>query len=256
LNKIHNIKTTIINISLVLCIIAVSIVLLNGGREKIISVFANSQKDASIHSVETQEKKIAISFDAAYGDQYTDEILNILDKNKIKATFFLVGNWVDKYPEKAKKIHDKGHEIGNHSTTHPYFTQLDSIKIKEEIFTTSEKIKAITGEGSELFRPPFGDYNSDVVKVVREVGYYCILWDVDSLDWKDPGEDVIYKRVVNGVTNGSVVLYHLNAEQTPKVLDKTIKELNKRGYKFVRISDLIYKENYYIDHAGRQKPVK
>lgn len=256
MNKIYGLKSKTINIFLVICIIAVSIILLNGGREKVIGVFMSNQNDMAIHSVETKDKKISISFDAAYGDQYTDEILTILDKNDIKATFFLVGNWVDNYSDKVKKIHDKGHEIGNHSTTHPYFTQLDSIKMKEEIFSTSEKIKEITGEATVLFRPPFGDYNSQVVNVVKETGHQCILWDVDSLDWKDPGEKVMFNRVIDGVTNGSVILYHLNAEQTPKILDKTIKELKKAGYQFVKVSDLIYKEDYYIDHTGRQKPVK
>jgi peptidoglycan-N-acetylglucosamine deacetylase len=256
MKKAYSIKAILVNIFFALCIVQVSILLLDGGGDRVVSVFMSNHKDMSIHSVETKEKKIAISFDAAYGNQFTDEILNILDKNKIKATFFLVGNWVDKYPDKVKIIYDKGHEIGNHSTSHPYFTQLDEIKIKEEIFTTSDKIKAITGEGTALFRPPFGDYDSHVVKVVKDTGHYCILWDVDSLDWKDPGEDVMFKRVTNTATNGSVILYHLNAEQTPKVLDKTIKELKNKGYTFVKISELIYKENYYIDHTGRQKPIK
>jgi polysaccharide deacetylase family sporulation protein PdaB len=249
-------KNKVINILLVFCIVFVSVIYSTGGGFKFLNVFLHNQKDVPISCVETAEKKIALTFDAAYGSQYTDEILNILDKNNVKATFFVVGNWIDKYSDKVKKINDKGHEIGNHSTTHPHFTQLTPIKMKEEIFNTSNKIKNITGENTIVFRPPFGDFNSQVVKTVQETGHYCILWDVDSLDWKNPGENIIYKKVVEGVGNGSVVLFHNNAEQTPKVLDKIIKDLKKRGYSFVKISDLIYKDGYYIDHTGRQRLIK
>lgn len=226
------------------------------GKYELLNVFLNTQRELPIYCVDTQEKKVAITFDAAWGDEYTDQILDILEENGVKATFFLVGSWVDKYPDKVKKIFDKGHEIGNHSTTHPHFSQLSPLKMKEEIFKTSEKIRRITGKETNLFRPPFGDYNSLVVKTVKEAGHYCIQWDVDSIDWKDPGEDVIYNRVVSRVTNGSIVLFHNYAKQTPPVLDKIIKELKKKGFQFVTVSELIYKDNYYIDHTGRQKPVE
>lgn len=250
------IKARIINICLVAVIVAISVVYSHGGGLKILNVFLHNQNEIPIYCVETEKKSIALSFDAAYGSQYTDEILNILEKNDVKATFFLVGNWIDKYPDKVKTIYSKGHEIGNHSTTHPHFTQLDPSKIKEEIYATSGKIKSLTGNGTVFFRPPFGDYNSEVVNVVKETGHTCILWDVDSQDWKNPGEEVVYKRVVDNVGNGSMVLFHNNAEQTPKVLDSIIKELKKKGFSFVKISDLIYKDNYYIDHTGRQKLIK
>lgn len=246
-------KNTITNIFLVFCIVIVSVIYSIGGGFKILNVFINNEREIPIYCVETNEKKIAISFDAAWGSEYTDEILDILNKNNVKATFFLVGNWVDKYPDKVKKINEMGHEIGNHSTTHPHFTQLNDHKTKEEILLTSDKIKSITGKGTNVFRPPFGDYNSQVIKTIKDTGHYTIQWDVDSLDWKNPGEEAIFNRVTKKVTNGSIVLFHNNADQTPRVLDKIIKELKASGYSFVKISDLIYKDNYYIDHAGRQR---
>ncbi|TDT61074.1 polysaccharide deacetylase family sporulation protein PdaB [Fonticella tunisiensis] len=249
-------RSIIINLMLVFCIVTVSVIYSLGEGFNFIDVLVNTRKDIPIYSVERNDKKIAISFDAAWGSEYTDEILKILEKNDVKATFFLVGSWVDKYPDQVRRIYDMGHEIGNHSATHPHFTQLDVQKMKEEIFITSDKIKNITGVGTSVFRPPFGDYNSDVVKAVKEAGHYCIQWDVDSLDWKNPGEEFIINRVTNQVGSGSIVLFHNNAEQTPKVLDKIIKDLKKKGYEFVKISELIYKENYYIDHTGRQRPVK
>lgn len=248
-------KNTITNLCLVFCIVLVSVLYGVSGGFRLLNVFVGNERELPIYCVDTKDKNIAISFDAAWGSQYTDEILDILDKNNVKATFFLVGNWVDKYPEKVKKIHDKGHEIGNHSTTHPHFTQLTNQKIKEEILITSDKIKNITGKKTNLFRPPFGDYNSQVVKSVKDTGHSVIQWDVDSMDWTNPGEDAIFTRVTKKATNGSIVLFHNNAEETPKVLDKIIKELKSEGYNLVKISDLLYKDGYYIDHTGRQKPV-
>lgn len=249
-------KKIIINIALVLCITMVSIFYAMGGRLGFINVFLNTQNEIPIYSVETKEKKLAITFDAAWGDQYTDDILSILQKNNVKATFFLVGSWTDKYGDKVKKIKSMGHEIGNHSSTHPHFTQLDTQKIKDEIFSTSDKIKNITGESTKLFRPPFGDYNSNVVRTIRETGHFCVQWDVDSLDWTNPGEDFIYERIMGSIGNGSIILFHNNAEQTPKVLDKLIKDIKKQGYEFVTISELIYKDNYFIDHTGKQRTAK
>ncbi len=249
-------KKTIINIALVLCITMVSIFYAMGGRLGFINVFLNTQNEIPIYSVETQDKKLALTFDAAWGDQYTDEILSILEKNNVKATFFLVGSWTDKYGDKVKKIKAMGHEIGNHSSTHPHFTQLDTQKIKDEIYGASEKIKNITGESTQLFRPPFGDYNSNVVRAVRETGHFCVQWDVDSLDWTNPGEEFIYERIMGSIGNGSIILFHNNAEQTPKVLDKLIKDIKKQEYGFVTVSELIYKDNFFIDHTGKQRVAK
>lgn len=254
--KINSIsKNKIINLILVFCVVTVSVLYATGNGLGFINAFLNTQREIPIYSVERKDNKIAISFDAAWGDQYTDEILEILEKNDVKATFFLVGNWVDKYPDRVKKIYEMGHEIGNHSTTHPHFTQLDAQKISEEIFMTSNKIREITGEGTVVFRPPFGDYNSEVVKIIKGTGHYCIQWDVDSLDWKNPGEEGIFNRVTKKVQKGSIILFHNNADQTPGVLDRIIKELKARGFEFVKMSDLIYKEGYYIDHTGRQRPL-
>lgn len=249
-------KKKITNILIVFCIVLLSVIYSTGGGLKVLNVFLNNQREIPIYCVETGKKDIALTFDVALGAEYTEEILNILDKNNIKATFFVVGNWVDRHGDILKKINDKGHEIGNHSTTHPHFTQLSPQRIKEEVYITSDKIKTITGKDTILFRPPFGDYNSQTVKTVKEAGYFCIQWDVDSLDWKKPGEEFIYERVVSKTRNGSILLFHNYAEQTPKVLDKIIKSLKKEGFNFIWVSDLIYKDNYYIDHTGMQRAIK
>jgi len=222
---------------------------------QVLAVLA-SDKLLPIYSVETEEKKIAISFDAAWGDQYTEGILDILDKYGVKTTFFLVGFWVDRYPDMVKKIHERGHEIGNHSSTHPHMSKLSKEKIIKELNNTGDKIYKLMGEKPFLFRPPFGDYNNTLIKTAEECGYYTIQWDVDSLDWKELGVAPVVDRVTRNIKNGSIVLFHNNAKYVLDYLPLIIEKLQKEGYKIVPISELIMKENYYIDHTGRQIRLK
>lgn len=176
-------------------------------------------------------------------------------KNNVEATFFIIGTWVDKYPNRVKEIDNLGHEIGNHSNNHVYFTKLSKSKIKEEVFIVSGKIKKITGKETKLVRAPFGDYNSEVVKAIEETGHYCIQWDVDPVDWKEVSSEEIVRRVTTKVQKGSIILLHNSNKETVKALDKIIKNLKSQGYEFVKVSDLIYKDNFYIDYTGRQKPL-
>jgi polysaccharide deacetylase family sporulation protein PdaB len=201
-------KSFIKQILLVMLLVAVSVVYTQGYTPGVVSVLFNNDKRLPIYSVETEEKKIAISFDAAYGDQYTPQILDILDGYNVKTTFFLVGFWIDKYGEVLEEIHRRGHEIGNHSTTHPQMSKLTVEEIKKELETTAEKIKAVTGKDPILFRPPFGDYNNKVIETAQQLGYYSIQWDVDSLDWKEFGVEPVVDRVLKRVNNGSIVLFH------------------------------------------------
>lgn len=235
-----------------LFIVLLSAIYTIGFNSGIISAFVNNEKMIPIYCVDTDEKKIAISFDAAWGSDKTEDILKILKEHNVKTTFFLVAFWVDKYPDMVKRIDEEGHEIGNHSANHPNMSQLSEEKIREELTITSRKIEAITGKKVNLFRPPFGDYNNRVIRVSKELGYYVIQWDVDSLDYKDYGANAIVDRVISKVKNGSIVLFHNNAtfirEALPIILDK----LQEMGYEIVPISELIYKDNYYIDHTGKQ----
>ncbi|NLM03756.1 MAG: polysaccharide deacetylase family sporulation protein PdaB [Clostridiales bacterium] len=212
----------------------------------------SSPKKLPIYSVETDEKKIAISFDAAWGDQFTDDILDTLDDYDVKTTFFLVGFWVDKYPDMVKKIHDRGHEIGNHSTTHPHMSELSREEIIEEIKTTEKKIEDITGVRTNLFRPPFGDYNNQSIEVLEELGYHTIQWDVDSLDWKELGAHPVVDRVTRNIKKGSIVLFHNNAKYVSEYLPLVLEKLKEQNYEIVPISELIIKEDYTIDSSGRQ----
>lgn len=218
-----------------------------------VSVFAKSERLLPIYSVGTEEKKIAISFDAAWGADDTDTLISVLKKYNVPATFFVVGEWVDKYPDEVKKLSDAGHDVMNHSATHPYMTSLSSERMISELQTCNEKIAAITGKKPTLFRCPYGDYNNSVISTVESQGMKTIQWDVDSLDWKDSATvESIVSRVTGKVKNGSIVLFHNDADHTPEALPIILEKLLAEGYTFVKIADLIYYDNYEIIHDGTQ----
>ncbi len=218
-----------------------------------VGVLADSDRKLPIYCVDTAEKKIALSFDAAWGNDDTETLISILDKYDAKATFFVVGAWVDKYPESVKQLSDAGHMVMNHSNTHPYMTKLSREQMTDEIKSCNEKISKITGKTPTLFRPPYGDYDNATIETVEKLGMYTIQWDVDSLDWKDNAtSDSIYKRVTSKAKPGSIVLFHNDAECTPEALPRILDTLKKDGYEFVFIDELIYKDNYEIKHDGTQ----
>ena len=207
-----------------------------------------------IYCVDTAEKKIALTFDAAWGNEDTAQILEILKKHDVRVTFFMTGGWVESYPDDVKAILAAGHDLGNHSENHKNMSQLSDAEKKEELMKVHEKVRTLTGYEMFLFRPPYGDYDNAVVNVAKENGYYTIQWDVDSLDWKDYGVDSIIKTVTQHkhLGNGSIILCHNGAKYTAKALDMLIATLKNEGYTFVPVSELIYKDNYHLDHEGRQ----
>lgn len=211
-------------------------------------------RELPIYCVETDEKKVALSFDAAWGNEDTKEILAILKKHNIHVTFFMTGGWVESYPDDVKAIWKAGHDLGNHSENHKNMSQLSNEEKTQEIMSVHNKVKELTGVDMKLFRPPYGDYDDQVVLNAKENGYYTIQWDVDSLDWKDYGVDSIIDTVVNhkNLGNGSIILCHNGAKYTADALEKVITGLQEKGYEIVPISELIYKEDYHMDVTGRQ----
>lgn len=215
-------------------------------------------KALPIYCVQTEEPKIALTFDAAWGNEDTQKIMEILKKHNIKVTFFMTGGWVDSYPDDVKMILSQGHDLGNHSQNHKNMSQLSDAEKESELMTVHNKVKELTGYDMFLFRPPYGDYDSKLIKVARKCGYYSIQWDVDSLDWKDYGVDSIIKTVTQHehLGNGTIILCHNGAKYTAEALDTMIATLKDSGYSFVPLSELIYKDNYHMDHEGRQIPDK
>lgn len=217
-----------------------------------VSANADIKRLLPVYSVETNEKKISLTFDVAWGNEDAEEIINILKKYNVKATFFIVGDWVEKYPESVKALHAAGHDIENHSDTHPHITRLSPDKISAEISDCNEKIKNCTGASPTLFRPPYGEYNNNVISGAQNAKMQTVQWDVDSLDWKNLSPEEMRKRISHSVQNGSIILLHVGAKNTPAALPGIIEDLQKQGYSFVTAKELVYPDNAKIDANGRQ----
>ena len=219
---------------------------------------AATTRQLPVYCVETDYPVVSLSFDAAWGNEDTQTLIDILGKYQIKATFFVVGEWVDKYPESVQALHEAGHEIMSHSDDHAHFNSLSPDEIVGNLNTCGEKIQAITGQWPTLFRCPYGEYDDHVISTVRGMGMQVVQWDVDSWDWMDISAPEIEKRVVERVCPGSIVLFHNAALNTPEALPGIIESLLQEGYTFLPISQLLLPgecgTDYTIDHTGRQCP--
>ncbi len=212
------------------------------------------ERELPIYCVDTKKPQVALSFDAAWGNDDTRKILDILEKYGVHATFFMTGGWVSSYPEDVKRICAAGHDLGNHSENHKNMSQLSKEECVSELMEVHNKVKELTGVDMCLFRPPYGDYDNELILTAQECGYYPIQWSVDSLDWKNYGRQEILDTVLNhkDLHNGAIILCHNGAEYTAQALEELITGLQGKGYEIVPISQLIYKENYHMDHSGKQ----
>lgn len=205
-----------------------------------------------IYCVKTDEKKVAITFDAAWGNTDTNEIIEILERYEAKATFFIIGNWAEKYPDDVKAFYDAGHQIANHSDSHAAFSSLTAEKVKEEITLCNERLAAITGKTPKYVRFPSGDYDNESIRAAEDMGMYVIQWSADSLDYKGLSSEKITERILKSAKEGSIILFHNDVANTPAALNTILDSLKRQGYSFVTVDELIYKDNYKIDHTGQQ----
>lgn len=210
-----------------------------------------TKRSLPIYSVQSEAKRAALTFDAAWGNEDTERLIEIMNAHGIRCTFFLVGDWVTKYPESVKQLADAGMEVMNHSNDHAHFTRLTAAEIEQNISACNDKIEAITGKRPTLFRCPYGEYDDHVVDTVNAMGMRCIQWDVDSLDWKDLEAPEITRRVLDRVSPGSIVLFHNAAKHTPEALPGIIEALQAQGYELVPVSELLPEGEYRIDHTGK-----
>lgn len=218
---------------------------------KVVSTISEERR-IPIYYVDTEEKVCALSFDAAWGNESTDALLDILDEYEVKSTFFLVASWVENYPDSVKEIAARGHDIGNHSATHPHMSELSADGIRTEIDTCNERVKELIGNSPTLFRAPYGEYNNTVVETVcDQCGMYCVQWNIDSLDWKDPTPDEMVARIGENLCPGSIILLHNGATNTPDALPKIIETIRDQGYRIVPISELLPDGDYTTDHEGK-----
>lgn len=213
---------------------------------------ANAQRKLPIYCTDRADKVVSLTFDAAWGDEDTEQLIDILGKHNVRVTFFATGDWVDRCPDSVKALHDAGHEIMNHSDAHPHMPDLTREKMLRELRTCNDKIQAITGVCPTLHRAPYGDYDNALIETVESAGMQCVQWDVDSLDWRELPVEEIVERVTGQVSSGSIVLFHNGVKNTPEALDIIIERLLAEGYTFLPASEMVYTEGYTINHEGRQ----
>lgn len=246
----EKIASYIVAFSTVAVLFAMSIIV---NRQNIMEVSAKAtNENLPIYNVQTEEKKIALTMNCAWNADDIDSILETLNKTNVKITFFIVGDWADKYPEAVKKIYENGHEIGNHSNTHPHVNKLSMEKNIEEIELASEKLKKITGKNVNLYRCPYGEYNETVINAANKIKYYTIQWSLDTLDYTGLTGDKMWERLDTKLKNGDIILMHNGTDHTADSLEMLISNIQNKGYTIQKVSDLIYKENFEINNNGTQ----
>lgn len=250
----EKIYSYVIALSTIVILFIMASTIING-KDRIIATSAPASKQLPIYCVDTKEKKVALTMNCAWNADDIDSILDTLSKNKVHITFFMVGDWVDKYPEYVKKIADSGHEIANHSNTHPHVNQLDVDKNMEEIKLCSEKIEKITGNKTTLYRGPYGEYNDTVINTAKAQNHITIQWNLDTLDYTGLTGEEMWKRLDSKLSNGSIILSHNGTKHTADSLELLLHNIKEKGYEVVTVSELIYKDNYTIDANGMQKQI-
>lgn len=231
---------------------ALAAVLVFVSCSKSVSVFNSSERKIPIYSVERNDNKIALTFDCAWNDSDIDDILEILNENSVKASFFVTGKWAEEYPESIKKICESGHDIGNHSYNHADYTKMQKSDIIKDLDKCDGAVENIIGQKCTLMRAPSGGYNNTVMTAAEESGRVYIQWSVDGLDYTTNATEESIEQRVFRAKSGDIILMHSGTKLTAKVLPEIISELSKE-YEFVKLSELIYKDNFTIDHTGKQK---
>ena len=208
-------------------------------------------RQVPVYRVARDDLTIALTIDAAWSADKTPFILDTLDRYGIKATFFLCGVWVNAYPDAVKEIAARGHEIGNHSLTHPHMNRISADEVRKELKELDEQIETLTGRHTTLFRAPFGEYNDTVVSTVRDMGYEIVQWNLDTVDWKEGRTaDTILNAVLPKLTGGSIILSHNNGFAIETYLPQLIEQAQQKGYRFVTVSELLPQGERKVDNNG------
>ena len=245
--KIYTYLVSIITVVILFCIAGTL-----GNKDEAIQTSSVNDKLLPIYNVQTEEKKVAFTMNCAWNADDIDQILEVLKQNDTKITFFMVGDWIDKFPEAVKKIYEDGHEIASHSNTHPHVNNLTYEENIEEIEKSNDKIEKITGQRTKIYRAPYGEYNNTVIKAAQDKGYYTIQWSLDTLDYTGLTGDEMWNRIQDKLKEGDIILSHNGTKHTQDSLDMLIKNIKQKGFEVVRVSDLIYTENYTINSNGTQ----
>ena len=245
--KIYTYLVSVITVVILFCIAGTL-----GEKNETIPTASVNNKLLPIYNVQTDTNKVALTMNCAWNADDIDQILEVLKQNNAKITFFLVGDWIDKFPEAVKKIYEDGHEIASHSNTHPHVNNLTYEENIEEIEKSNEKIEKITGQRTQIYRAPYGEYNNTVIQAAQDKGYYTIQWSLDTLDYTGLTGDEMWNRIQDKVKAGDIILTHNGTKHTADSLDMLIKNIKQKGFEIVTVSNLIYTENYTINNNGTQ----
>jgi probable sporulation protein (polysaccharide deacetylase family) len=199
---------------------------------------ATSTGDDPLFQVNTTNQVAALTINVAWGEEYLPDMLNALKEAGVNATFFMVGDWVEQFPDLTQALAADGHELGNHSWSHPYPTQIPAEALSEEIKKTEKLLVDLTGQECKLFAPPYGEWDKEVVLTAAELGYRTIMWTIDTIDWQKPGVDVIASRVLDNLAPGSIILMH-PTDQTAQALPQILSGAKEKGYKLMTVGQLI-----------------
>lgn len=218
----------------------------------------SDERRIPIYSVQTEDKRLALTFDATWGAEHTKDLLQALTDRDVRATFFLTNIWMKDYPDKVRDIFEAGHEIGLHSASHPDMSTLSEDDIRSELRDNLDMVKSICPDAEPtLFRPPFGSYSNRLLEVAEnELQLITIQWSVDSLDWREVTPDYVFNRVTTLMHPGAIILFHNNAAPTAEALPRILEHISDAGYRPVTVSELLHPSPYTVDHRGQQVPDK
>lgn len=204
-------------------------------------IFNNTQLSAKPQPIfhgNLSVPKIAFACNVFWGEEYLPSMLTTLDEHNSKITFFIGGSWAKRFPNAVIDLAARGHELGNHTYSHPHPNTLSKEKNKEQILRAQQLVEELTQRKTNLYAPPYGEYNDIVLSAAAELGYQTIMWSVDTIDWQRPPSDIIINRVMKKVNNGAIILIH-PTESTAKALPELIKQLKSKGYTITTVSDIL-----------------
>ena len=217
------------------------------GEEGSVPTGMNTAKELAEYDAyyvaDTQEKKIYVTFDCGYELGYTEAILDALKKHNVKATFFVVGHYLEESPELVKRMVEEGHIVANHSYNHPDMTTLSDEELIKELQTNADKYKEVTGEEMiNYYRPPQGKYTLENLKKMQELGYHSFFWSLAYMDWdakKQPTHEEAFDKLLSRIHPGAIVLLHNTSRTNGEIMDDLLTKWEEMGYSFGELSELV-----------------
>lgn len=198
-------------------------------------------KQQPIFNGDPAKPKVAFACNVFWGEEFLPRMLDTFDQHNIKITFFIGGSWAKRFPEHLKLLADRGHELGNHSYSHPHPNSLGKQKNQDQILRTEELIREITGQKTSLYAPPYGEYNDAVLAAAADLNYKTIMWSIDTIDWQRPSPTVLHNRVMKKLHKGAIILMHPTAP-TAEALPGLIKAIQDSGYTVTTVTDILQQQ--------------